>query len=118
MNASALTTASATTAATSIDTYRRRAERRVAHRVPCRVRVLNSSTGRVVSVVGQTVNLSVSGLAVQLGCAMVAGTHLEVLLPQLDGEPMRLHGRVVHCRRVLTGTFEVGVWVELESEQI
>ena len=118
MKGPTVTTPSATVAAASIDTYRRRAERRVAHRVPCRVRVLNTSTGRGISVVGQTINLSVSGLAVQLGRALVTGTHVEVLLPQLDGEPMRLHGRVIHCRRVLTGTFEVGIGIDPESAQI
>jgi hypothetical protein len=99
------------------DTFRRRAERRVAHRVPCQVRASDADAGhgRIVSVVGQTVNLSANGLAVQLGRPVREGAHVEVLLPQLDGEPTRLVGRVAHSRRVLTGTFELGIRIEPES---
>jgi len=91
---------------------RGRGERRVAHRVPCRVRVRHAADGRKLAVVGQTVNLSANGLAVQLGRALEHGVAVEVLLPHLDGEPTRLHGRVVHSRRVLSGTFEIGIRLE------
>jgi hypothetical protein len=57
------------------------------------------------------VNLSANGLAVQLSRPMDAGTPVEVLLPPLDGEPTRLLGTVAHSRRVLSGTFEVGILI-------
>lgn len=88
---------------------RRRAERRVAHRVPCRVRVCEPPVGKGACAIGQTVNLSVNGLAVQLAGPMDAGTEVEVLLPPLDGEPTLLRGTVAHSRRVLSGTFEIGI---------
>jgi hypothetical protein len=114
MNLSTLKMPSATGLMPNVDAYRRRAERRVAHRVPCRVRSHNTLLGKRVSVVGQTVNLSADGLAVQVGQPMDEGTSVEVLLPHLDGEPTRLWGRVAHSRRVLSGTFEVGIWIEPE----
>ena len=54
-------------------------------------------------------NLSVNGLAVQLARPIDEGTEVEVLLPPLDGEPTRLLGTVAHSRRVLSGTFEIGI---------
>ncbi len=116
MTVSSLSTRSAIVAAVKGDASRRRGERRVAHRVPCRVRAADAAHGKVVSVVGQTVNLSANGLAVQLGQPVDDGARVEVLLPQLDGEPTRLVGRVAHSRRVLTGTFELGIRIEPESE--
>lgn len=86
-----------------------RAERRMAHRVPCRVRTIDTTREFAISVVGQTVNLSASGVAVQLGHPIDAGTPVEVFLPHLDGVPMRLRGHVAHSRRVLSGTFEIGI---------
>jgi len=115
MDPSTLIMPSATIPIPSVDAALRRAERRVAHRVPCRVRSFNSALGKPVSVVGQTVNLSANGLAVQIGRPIEEGTSVEVLLPHLDGEPTRLCGRVAHSRRVLSGTFEVGIWIEPES---
>jgi hypothetical protein len=58
------------------------------------------------------VNLSVNGLAIQVGRPIATGASVEVLLPHLDGEPTRLLGRVAHSRRVLSGTFEIGIWIE------
>jgi len=78
------------------------------------VRASDGSGGKIVSEVGQTVNLSANGLAVQLGRPVHDGVRVEVLLPQLDGEPTRLVGRVAHSRRVLSGTFEVGIWIDPE----
>jgi hypothetical protein len=118
MIASPLGMRSATAAAVKGDTSRRRAERRVAHRVPCRVRAADTVYGKAVSVVGETVNLSANGLAVQLGRPVEDGARVEVLLPQLDGEPTRLVGRVAHSRRVLSGTFELGIRIESETEPI
>ena len=90
-------------------------ERRNAHRVHCNVRTPRTSPGRILSVVGQTVNLSANGVAVQLGQPLDEGMRVEVLLPHLDGEPTRLIGKVAHTRRVLSGTFEVGIRIEPES---
>jgi hypothetical protein len=97
-----------------LDGAPRRAERRVAHRVPCRVRTSDSVHGGGTAVLGQTVNLSASGLAVQVGQPLEAGALVEILLPHLDGEPTRLRGRVAHSRRVLSGTFEIGIRIEPE----
>jgi hypothetical protein len=115
MNTSVFKTPSAAAVAVKLDKSRRRAERRVSHRVPCRVRASDALQGKGVCVVGQTVNLSANGLAVQVGRSMAEGTSVEVLLPPLDGEPTRLLGRVAHSRRVLSGTFEIGIWIEPEA---
>jgi hypothetical protein len=111
MNPTLSETPLATAAAAKIKTSRRRAERRVAHRVPCRVRASEAIPGKGVSAVGQTVNLSANGLAVQLARPMDQGTAVEVLLPPLDGEPTRVLGTVAHSRRVLSGTFEIGILI-------
>ena len=84
------------------------------YRVPCWLRA-DCSDGKAVSVVGETVNLSANGLALQLGQSVRCGTSVEVLLPQLDGEPTRMVGRVAHSRRVTTGTFELGIEVQPEA---
>jgi hypothetical protein len=101
----------ATAVAAKTNQTRYRAERRVSHRVPCRVRASSARPGKGLSAVGQTVNLSASGLAVQLAQPMDEGTSVEVLLPPLDGEPTRLLGTVAHSRRVLSGTFEIGILI-------
>jgi hypothetical protein len=78
------------------------------------VRAASAAASKALSVIGQTVNLSANGLAVQIGRPLLEGTWVEVLLPHLDGEPTRLRGKVVHSRRVLSGTFEVGIRIEPE----
>lgn len=118
MNPSLAGTGSATATVAGGSAPHRRAERRVAHRVPCRVRAMRTSNGKNVSVVGQTVNVSANGLAVQLARSVDDGTPVEILLPHLDGEPTRLRGRVVHSRRVLSGTFEVGIQMEPEIVEV
>lgn len=93
-------------------------QRRTSHRVPCRVRVTDESSGSATALVGETVNLSARGLAVRLARELAPGAAVEVLFPHVDGEPVVMLGRVVHTRRVLTATFEVGVefGVELRPE--
>ena len=81
----------------------RRRERRVSHRVPCRVRLEDCI------VPGEIVNVSVRGLAVHVGAAAPAGAAVELWLPAGDGQTGRLTGHVVHTRRVLSGTFELGI---------
>ncbi len=93
---------------------RRRGELRFAHRVPCRVRSRSETATAPISVTGQTVNLSANGVAVQIGQPLHVGQAVEVFLPHLDGEPMRVTGRVIHSRRVVSGTFEVGISIESE----
>ena len=115
MASSLLGTGSTIGMTSKVEASPRRGERRVAHRVPCRLRASHTSSGKPVSVVGQTVNLSANGVAVQLGSPLDEGTEVEVLLPHLDGEPTRLLGKVAHNRRVLSGTFEVGIRIEPED---
>lgn len=85
----------------------RTSRRRTPHRVPCRLRILGESGTR--AVIGETVDLSENGLAVQLGADVAPGARVEVLLPHLAGEPVCFYGEVVRRRRVLSGTFEIGI---------
>lgn len=79
---------------------------RVAHRSRCTLRS-RDSIGQLLEDTGETVNISPSGLAVQLPRPLELGSQVEI---QLTGEP--LAGRVAHSRRVSTGTFEVGINLE------
>ena len=115
MNVSLLKTPLTTKAVSVGEHTHRRGERRVAHRVPCRLRASDATHAKGVCVVGQTVNLSANGLAVQVGHSVDEGTAVEVLLPPLDGEPTRLYGTVAHTRRVLSGTFEIGIRIGPEG---
>lgn len=91
--------------------WRQPREPRIAHRVPCQVRLSDAEAGSVVVVAGETVNLSPRGVAVHLGRIVPIGATVQVLLSSLEGEPAFLYGRVVHSRRVLTGTYEIGIAV-------
>jgi hypothetical protein len=55
------------------------------------------------------VNLSSSGAAIQLGRPLPGGTPVEIMVHQLEGDPLYMLGTVVHSRRVLSGTFEIGI---------
>jgi len=89
----------------------KRVDSRVAHRVPCRLRAAAAAGGEPVTLIGETVNFSPRGVAIQLSRAIEQGTQVELLIPHLWGEPTCLYGTVVHSRRVLSGTFEVGIHV-------
>lgn len=89
----------------------RRQKRRMAHRVPCRVRLMDPVTGQTHTVVGETVNLSPDGLALQVGLEVPLGTWVETLVPHAQGDPLFLCGEVVHVRRTLAANFEIGVSV-------
>ena len=117
MKSSIVNTPSVRAIAAKMEKIRRRAERRVSHRVPCRVRCSDTHIGKGLCAVGQTINLSANGIAVQLAEPMEEGTPVEILLPQLDGEPTRVCGKVAHTRRVHTGSFEVGIWIEPDSQE-
>jgi len=117
--ASAFTSSTCTTRPGSGETARSRArdrERRVVHRAPCRLHWWNPDSNERAACVGETTNLSPRGLAVQVSCRLLTGTRVEALLPGLNGDPTRITGTVVHCRRILAETFEVGIrFVEQRS---
>lgn len=92
----------------------RRNNRRVPLRTPCRVRVFGGGDHPGAAMYGNAVNLSDHGLAIQVGHAVEPGHRVEVLLPHLDGEPTCLYGDVVHTRRVVTGTYEIGIRLRLD----
>ena len=97
------------------DMHRKRAGCRVPHRVPCCLRVSGNQNTADLSITGETVNMSAGGLSVQLGQSVPQGTPVEVLLPQTTNEPICAHGLVVHSRRVATGTFEIGIWINADT---
>jgi hypothetical protein len=88
---------------------RRRAEPRIAHRVPCEIWLLDPVSGVRRVLTGRTVNLSASGIAVHVGEPVACGTTVEALMLPAPQAPRRLAGAVRHVRRVLTGTFELGI---------
>lgn len=87
----------------------RRAAPRCPQRLPCRVRVYDAAKGGWVTRIGQAVNWSQEGLAVQVGMAIGVGSRIEAFVPRFEEEPLCLVGTVVHTRPVLAGTFEVGI---------
>ncbi len=98
-----------TTATGGVNRQHLTRRRRVPHRVPCRLRVFNAAIEPVATYCGQTVNISAGGLAVQVGEAIPEGTIIEALVPHLEGEPLRIGGKVLHSRRVLGEMFEIGI---------
>lgn len=86
------------------------------YRVPCRIRLVDQQTGHVRTVLGETINLSDGGIAMNVSIDAPVGTWVETLLPHPSGDPMFLCGRVVHCRRTLATSFELGVVVTNEEE--
>lgn len=91
-----------------------RGEPRIAHRMPCRVLLTDAETGSRVALAGETLNLSRRGLAVQVGRKVSPGATVEVLIEAPDGGPSCLVGAVIHSRRVLSGTYELGIGVTNE----
>lgn len=87
----------------------RRAMPRAPHRLPCHLRVFDATQGTWVTRPAQTVDLSPAGLAVQIAMAVPVGSRVEAIVPRFEEPPMRVTGRVMHSRRVLTGTFQVGI---------
>lgn len=86
-----------------------RGEPRAPHRLPCRVRLFDPASSSWVVKQGQTVNVSSYGLAVQVGLPVAPGTRVEAVVPRFDAEPLEISGTVRHSRRVLAGTFELGI---------
>lgn len=90
----------------------RRTQQRTPYRVPCRVKLVNASTGEVRTVVGETVNLSPRGVALQLKADVRPGTWVETMVPHRSGDPLFLCGKVQHVRRTLAETFEIGIEID------
>lgn len=86
-----------------------RAARRTPFRAPCRVRLIDPATGEVRTVIGETLNISSCGMALQLGASVPLGTWVETMVSQVGGEPLFLCGTVVNARQTMTATFEIGV---------
>ena len=59
--------------------------------------------------VGETVNLSAGGMAIQVALDLPLGTKVETLVPHADGAPLFLCGTVVHSRRTMRANYEIGV---------
>lgn len=89
-----------------------RGERRVPHRVPCRVRWYDDDAAEPVTLVGETTDISAGGLGVQIGCPVPPGARVEALVPHLAGEPTIIAGVVAHSRRVLADRYEIGIAAE------
>lgn len=88
---------------------RSRKEPRAALRRQCLVRAQIARDEELAEIQGEMVNLSRTGLALQLAAALPVGIGVQIEVAS-DSEPAKsLAGRVIHCRRVSTGTFEVGV---------
>jgi len=91
------------------DQRQQRSQRRIPHRVPCRLSWYDQAAQRCLACVGQTIDISTGGLAVQLAREIPVGTSVEALLPNLAGEPAFLEGVVVRCQRVLAEMFQIGI---------
>lgn len=95
---------------------RRRRERRMSHRVPCRIRVLDAVAPA--SAVGRTTNVSPSGFSVQVPLSVPEGAWVEALVPTADGPPRRVEGVVIHSRRVMADTFEIGLRLQAKPAAV
>ena len=94
-----------------------RRQRRIPHRVPCRVCTVDEQGVRFPTL-GETLNVSDEGLAVVVGIEIAKGQTVEVLIPHLDGEPACLYGEVVHRRRVSSGTIELGIELQPAPSEV
>jgi hypothetical protein len=70
---------------------------------------MDKSTGETRTIVGETVNLAPSGVALQVGIDVPVGTYVETLVPHAEGAPLLLCGTVIHSRRVMHASYEIGV---------
>lgn len=90
-------------------------ERRTSFRAHCRVVVPHEhgADGNAVVFEGETLNLSARGVAIQTGQPLSLGTAVELQL-SLEGVDGPWRGVVVRSRRVVSGTFEIGVLLNAE----
>jgi hypothetical protein len=58
---------------------------------------------------GETLNISRTGVALQIATDVPQGTWVETLVPHPNGDPLFICGTVVHSRRTLAAGYEVGV---------
>ncbi len=93
-------------------------ERRTSFRAHCRVVVSGetSADGAAVVIDGETLNLSARGVAIQTGQPLSLGTAVELRLA-LEGVDGPWRGVVVRSRRVVSGTFEIGVLLSVDAPQ-
>ena len=73
------------------------------------MKLYDPTSGQPAALVGQTINLSDTGLAVQLSRSVLIGTWVEALVPHFNGDPIFVCGTVAHSRRVLAGEYEIGI---------
>lgn len=91
-------------------------DRRWPHRAPCLLRLLDPGGETMLEIRGETVNMSANGWAVQVSEPVPAGLFVETVIAHKSAhEAIVLRGKVVHSRRVLAGSFEVGVRTEEPS---
>lgn len=89
---------------------------RWSHRAPCLLRLLDSGGETTIEIRGETVNMSASGFAVQIAGPVPAGLSVETVIAHKSAEEaIVLRGKVVHSRRMLAGSFEIGVRTEASS---
>lgn len=81
-------------------------------RIPCRVRLVDATTGDVRTVVGETLNISNNGVALQVGAEVPLGTWVETMVLHPNGDPLFLSGKTVHVRRAMAAGYELGVALE------
>jgi hypothetical protein len=90
----------------------RRRERRSPYRVLCRLIVAREADCEWATLIGQTVNVSTSGMAVRVTHELPVGARIRIVIPRQHGEPAIYEGSVAHCDRVLSQTYEIGVEFE------
>lgn len=86
-----------------------RRQPRLARRVPCRLEFRDDDSQPATALVGQTVHTWDGGLAIQISRNLELNRKVELQLPEHDGGIAILQGAVTYSRRVLSGTYEVGV---------
>lgn len=86
-----------------------RRQPRAARRVPCRLWLRDADRRCSAALIGQTVHVWEGGVAIQLSQGLDARRLVELQVPDSVGEIVTLHGSVAYSRRVVSGTYEVGV---------
>lgn len=81
---------------------------RVPHRRPCQVAPRDAENGTS-AIRGETVNLSLFGMAVRVARPLAVATEVQVSYTGAAGDAATMAGRIVHARRVHSGAFELGI---------
>lgn len=82
---------------------------RAAHRFPCTVVMGGPQQQSGKALRGQAVHISAEQLVLLLPESPTAGARVHASIALSDGRTALVAGQVARCRRVLTGTYEVGV---------